>query len=405
MVPSNVDQASNEAHDDVFSRARSRKQFPVDVRNAGKQVALTVHPPDYHLHEIPIVLDAFCPASSAVSPAALSQSLYLDSLLHGGFASTYFQFNDASSLSHYFITTGIAKAHSAIWPRFVAGVLAGLFVVLGTLFALVAAGGISEELRADHPAIPKLLTGATFPIAIVLILIVGGDLFTGDCMYMGLACFTGRVSLRQVTNVLIVSFCSNLCGCLFFSYFLGYCTDLFIAEPYSSWMMSVATAKVNMDWGVVVLRAIGANTLVCISIFLCSASRDALGRLVLAWLPVAVFAVTGLEHVVANMASIPIAMMYGTPFTARQYIARSMIPAALGNIMGGVFLVGGFLTYMYCWQVRRHTSWSGWLTFNFIPTSTWREVIHELRHQLFTDLPIYEAKGVDSLAEPAIPLA
>ena len=207
---------------------RPRKRTSIDLDNAGQQAALTVHPSNEHF----AVVDPGCAGAAAVTPPiALAQSVYLENLLHAGFAGSFFQFNDASSLSHYFITTGVTKAHSAIWPRFIAGVLAGMFVVIGTLFALVAAGGLSESLRAAQPSIPKLITGATFPIALVLILLAGGDLFTGDCMYVGLAWFTGRLSLRQLLGVLLVSFCSNMCGCLFFSYFLAYRTELLVVEP------------------------------------------------------------------------------------------------------------------------------------------------------------------------------
>ena len=368
-----------------------RKRTWIDLENAGHQAALTVHPADEHLHALPIVLNPCCSVvAAASSPAVLPQSAYLESLLHAGFAGTFFQFNDASSLSHYFITTAVTKAHSAIWPRFVAGILAGMFVVIGTLFALVAAGGVSEELRSAQPFIPKLLTGITFPIALVLILLAGGDLFTGDCMYVGLAWFTGRLSLRQALGVLLVSFCSNICGCLLFSYFLAYRTELLSAEPYHSWMLSVANTKVSLSWGVALLRGIGANTLVCLAIFLCSASRDALGRLVLGWIPVMVFSVIGFEHTVANMASIPIAIMYGAPITVSQYIVHSLLPVTLGNIIGGTFLVGGFLTYLYCWEKRKHASWRQWLIFNFVPVETWAEYARELRLHTFNNLPIGE---------------
>ena len=75
-----------------------------------------------------------------------------------------------------------------------------------------------------------------------------------------------------------------------------------------------------------------------------SSSRTALGRLVIAWIPVLVFSVIGYEHVVANMAFIPIALMYGgTNFSTAQYIGRSMVPAAIGEFHWWGDLVGGIL--------------------------------------------------------------
>ena len=283
----------------------------IDISNVGKEATLTVHPNPHSfdgLHS-PQGLAPYSSDSgsfAADKPASARShrpeaSNVLQKQLSSGFDTTFFEFNDASSLTGYFIATGIAKAHSAVWPRFVSGLLSGLFVVFGAVFALVAAGGISADTRSASPAIPKILTGITFPIALVLIMFVGGDLFTGNCLYVGVGWFSGRVTLRQSLNVLLVSFFSNLCGCLFFSYFLGYRTELFTAAPYNSWMLSVADGKVGEGWGEVVLRGIGANTLVCIGIFMGSSSRSALGRLVIAWIPVMVFSIIGYDHVVANM--------------------------------------------------------------------------------------------------------
>ena len=271
-----------------------RTRIAVDVSNAGTQPQLMViqhktngphdncGPNRLHSNGVHSNATAYPSVDKNNTPhSADPADSHLHATLQAGFHSAFFEYNDGSSLSSYFVTTAIAKAHSAIWPRFVAGLFAGLFVVLGATFALVSAGGISADVRAANPAIPKLLTGLTFPIALLLILMVAGDLFTGNCMTVGLGWFTGNITFRQGANVLIVSFFSNLCGCLFWAYFLAYKTDLFLAEPYNSWVLSVANGKLALDWGVVVLRAVGANILVCLAIFMASTSRQALGRFVI----------------------------------------------------------------------------------------------------------------------------
>lgn len=373
----------------------------VDLSNAGKEATLTVHanPHSFDSLHSPHPLSAYSSDSAGYTtnkpppPHSHHQpdtANVLKKQLSAGFDTTFFEFNDASSLTQYFIGTAIAKAHSAVWPRFVSGLLSGLFVVFGAVFALVAAGGISADTRAASPAIPHIISGLTFPIALVLIMFVGGDLFTGNCMYVGVGLFSGRITLRQALNVLLVSFFSNLCGCLFFSYFLGYRTGLFTAAPYNSWVLAVANGKVGLDWGEVVLRGIGANTLVCIGIFMGSSSRTALGRLVIAWIPVMVFSIIGYEHVVANMAFIPIAMMYGgTNFNTAQYIGRSMVPSAIGNLIGGGIMLGGFLVYLYNWKGRQHaSSVREYLRYNFVPDSSVGAVVREMGHQFMHDLPI-----------------
>ena len=380
-----------------------RTRIAVDVSNAGTQPQLMVIKHKCsdqrgswsHTNQPPNNALAYPTVErhNTMPPSSNATDSHLQTTLQAGFHSAFFEYNDGSSLSSYFVTTAIAKAHSAIWPRFVAGLLAGLFVALGATFALVAAGGISADIRASNPAIPKLLTGITFPIALLLILLVAGDLFTGNCMTVGLGWFTGNITARQGANVLIVSFWSNLCGCLFWGYFLAYKTELFLSEPYNSWMLSVANSKLALDWGVVVLRAVGANILVCLAIFMASTSRQALGRFVIGWIPVLVFSVIGYEHVVADMAFVPIAMMYGgTVCGVRHYIGWNLVPATLGNVVGGLFVVGGFLSYLYVWKQRRIVSLTEWLRYNFVPTQSIGGILCETAHQFLNDLPVGDSR-------------
>jgi formate/nitrite transporter len=301
-------------------------------------------------------------------------------------------------LTAYFISTAVAKSHSAIWKRFISGLLAGCFVVFGCVFALVASGGLDPAFRAAYPAVPKLIIGATFPVCLLMIMLVGGDLFTGNCMYAAMGLFSGRIGLGNVANMLCVSFASNLMGILFFGYFLGYQTELFAAEPYNSWMVSIAVNKVKLSWGVVVLRGVGANAMVCVAVFMGCAARDALGRFVLAYAPITLFAVVGFEHVIANMAFIPISMYYGAPFSVRDYIVRSLIPATIGNIIGGSFLVGAFCAYLY--SKPRQSTFGEWLHYVCVPDVEVKEWFKELYLQLLNDRPIKENAAVKTLEAP-----
>lgn len=307
--------------------------------------------------------------------------------LKEGFDVAHFDFNDPSSLTEYFCATGIAKAHSPIWQRFYSGLIAGMFVTIGAAFALVAAGGIDPTVRAANPAIPKLLVGATFPIGLALIMLVGGDLFTGDCMYVGIAWFSGRMSLWKVFNALFVSFFSNLCGCLFFSYILIKETNILAAEPYHSFILSVAAGKMSETWVHIFLRAVGANIMVCVAVFMGATSRDALGRCILAWAPITAFSVIGFEHVIANMSFIPSALMYGAPYSVQDYITNSMVPSAIGNFIGGFVVVGGSCAYMYSWRKGTFDSFGSWLRFQLVPSKSLGDILSEVKEQFFNAIP------------------
>ena len=309
------------------------------------------------------------------------------------FDTTAFQFNDPASLAHYFINTAEAKANSPYLTRIYSGLLAGLFITLGALFVVVAAGGLATSFTTSYPGVQRLIAGTVFPAALILILMIGGDLFTGDCMYMGIGWLAGRVTFRQVSQVLIVSYFSNLAGCLFFTYFLGRETFMFSDTPWDAYVVAQANGRVFIGFGPIFLRAVGANTLVCLAIYMGSASRSALGRAVLTWIPVWIFVSLGWEHVIADMSFVPLAMYYGSPITVDQYIRRNLVPVTIGNWVGGFWLVGGTAFYLYSYSHRsiRSATLASWLRYNFVPdlpAGQWlqKEWV-DFRFQMSTSLP------------------
>jgi formate/nitrite transporter len=253
------------------------------------------------------------------------------------------------------------------------GMFSGLFFSLACVLLLIAQGGLAPSFRATFPSIVKLLGGAVFPICLILHLVVGGDLFTGNILYMTMAFIHGKASVRMCADVLIFSFFTNLGWMLFFDYFLALKTDLFLKEPYLSQVYANGAAHVGQSFGTVVLKGIGANTLVCIGVFIGTIARSALSKIVLIWMPVAAFVTIGYDHVVANMGYVPIAIMYGAPITIDRYIIESIIPSVIGNFVGAGFLLGATLVYVYAWESRSWSTLKELFDYNFVPTTTLKE--------------------------------
>jgi formate/nitrite transporter FocA (FNT family) len=170
---------------------------------------------------------------------------------------------------------------------------ASWFIVLGCILQITVMGGLEVGFRAAFPSLVKALGGAVFPIALIFILFAGGDLFTGNCMTCTMAFIHGKLSIRQCAEVLINTFFTNLGWCIFFVWFLGFKTNLFAKEPYNSMMQSAALSKFLQPFDVVVLKAIGANSLVCLAVILGTIARSDLGKVVLIWIPIATFATIG----------------------------------------------------------------------------------------------------------------
>lgn len=114
-------------------------------------------------------------------------------------------------------------------------------------------------------------------------------------------------------------------------------------------VINFATAKcLTPTWVQIFCRAIGANWLVCFAVYVSISSREVASKILAIWFPTFTFVALGLDHVIANMYFIPVAIFYGHPdIGVGLYIWKSMIPTTLGNVIGGSLFVGGMYWYLY----------------------------------------------------------
>jgi formate/nitrite transporter FocA (FNT family) len=187
-------------------------------------------------------------------------------------------------------------------------------------------------------------------------------------------------------EVLVFSFFTNFGWFLFFDWFLAYKTELFRFEPYLSQCLALGNTHLEQDWGIVVLKGVGANSLVCMGVFMGTVARSVLSKIDLIWVPVAVFVTIGYEHIVANMGYVPIAMMYGADITPNDYICESVVPSAIGNWIGGGWLLGVPLVYSYAWESLIFTRFLDFLVFNFVPTTTCQEEYTHYSTKMWNDV-------------------
>ena len=124
---------------------------------------------------------------------------------------------------------------------------------------------------------------------------------------------------------------------------------VFDSSPYREEVVSFVTKKqLTPTWGMIFLRGIGANWLVCLACFLGMQGRELVSKIIGIWWPIFAFVSLSLDHVVANMFFVPMGIWLGTPeLSVGLYIYKGIIPAGLGNIVGGALFCGGFYWYMY----------------------------------------------------------
>ena len=196
---------------------------------------------------------------------------------------------------------------------FVRAFLAGAYIAMGAALATVGSTGVADVLGAG---IAQFILGALFPIGLVLVVLTGAELFTGDAMFAPMAVLQGHTGLKGLIYLWIVVYIGNLIGSLFMAFLVSY-------GPYTTWdaagvatvtafgtrAIAIASTKVSYigPMGIlsVFFKGILCNWLVCLALFLGLAADEVVSKILAIWFPIMAFVATGFEHCVANMYFIP----------------------------------------------------------------------------------------------------
>eukprot|EP00053_Salpingoeca_punica_P007448 m.68027 g.68027 ORF g.68027 m.68027 type:complete len:362 (+) comp14153_c1_seq2:349-1434(+) len=233
---------------------------------------------------------------------------------------------------------------------FILSIMSGIFIGFGAVASFTVLGGMSngspDSLGVMSPGLAKFLGGAIFPLGLMIIVFCGGELFTGNAMFIPVALLARKITWQQGAKSWFFSFFGNFLGCVLHAYFLAYKCRVFADDPWLSFIHKLTMRKIDYDWGEAFLRAVGANMLVCIAIFMVIASESMEGKFFACWWPIMAFFTVGYEHSVANMWTLTVGLMYDTDRTTGQFIGRNLIPVTLGNILGAVIFIFA-LYYVY----------------------------------------------------------
>ncbi len=220
------------------------------------------------------------------------------------------------------------------------GAMAGVYLSMGATLSVLVAYGFNEA-AVGNPSLPRLLLGLSFPLGLVLIMILGADLYTGNTATIVPAMLQGRVSPKAYTRNLALVWSGNFIGSLFFAYLFVHLTGVLAGEPWCEGLESLAVSKCSNPMYKTFLKGIAANWFVCLAVWLSLTSNSLVGKVVGVWLPVSAFVMLGFEHSIANMFFIPMAMLNGADISVLE-LFRNLIPATVGNLVGGALFVGGF---------------------------------------------------------------
>eukprot|EP00475_Leptophrys_vorax_P037166 TRINITY_DN63768_c0_g1_i1.p1 TRINITY_DN63768_c0_g1~~TRINITY_DN63768_c0_g1_i1.p1 ORF type:complete len:328 (-),score=83.44 TRINITY_DN63768_c0_g1_i1:31-1014(-) len=243
------------------------------------------------------------------------------------------------------VKTAAYKANLCPTTTVLLSIAAGMYISAGGLVATVVGGGINGSVPTG---LVRFAMGATFPLGLILVVIGGAELFTGNAMIMIPGVLTSKVSWNSLAKNWVLSFFGNLIGSLFFVLLMGYATQVVHTDPWRSFIVGIAEKKTHLGFGVLFAKGIVANWLVCLAVWLGLASPDAISKMFALWWPVMAFVAIGMEHSVANMYYIPMGILEGANCTFGDFLSN-LIPVTLGNIVGGSLLVG-----MLYWKSYNH---------------------------------------------------
>jgi formate/nitrite transporter len=226
-------------------------------------------------------------------------------------------------------------------------VLGGALLGVGGLLATVVAGG-AVGLGETNPGLQKLLFGAVFPLGFIAVVLTGADLFTSNCATFIVSLYRGSITSWAALRTLTLSFTGNFVGSLLAAAVLGVATGIYVAgADATDYLHQVAGTKLDHTLLETFARGIGANFLVCIAAWQAYSAKDTISKMAGIWFPVMAFVALGMEHSIANMFFIPAALMTGLDATWMDFLVANLVPATLGNIVGGGLFVGMAYAWIY----------------------------------------------------------
>lgn len=229
---------------------------------------------------------------------------------------------------------------------FVLALLAGGYIAMGSLLALIV-GGAMPGLAQSNPGLQKFFFGAVFPLGLILCAVAGAELFTGNTAYFIPSVLSKRMSIKVPLKNWSIVYIGNFIGSLIVAYFLVYLTGTLLNSPSIDSAINIAIAKTSNPFYKTFLKGVACNWMVALAMWLAYASKDIASKILGIWFPVMAFVAMGFEHCVANMFFIPVAIFHGADITWMDFIVKNLIPATLGNIVGGALFVGTTYWYVY----------------------------------------------------------
>ncbi len=238
--------------------------------------------------------------------------------------------------------------------------LAGTYIAFGAVFASVVATGMAGVCPYGFM---KLLQGLVFSMGLILVVVGGGELFTGNVLLV-VAWAQKKISLLRLLRNWLLVYIGNFIGSITVVFLILLSKEYMASKgALGTLMLSTANAKVQYGFFQALALGILCNIMVCLAVWLTYSGRTTTDKILAIIFPITFFIAAGFEHSVANMYIIPLGLLlkaFDPSFVASSgldlahltwnaFIFKNLIPVTLGNILGGGFFVG----LLYLWSYRK----------------------------------------------------
>jgi formate/nitrite transporter len=244
---------------------------------------------------------------------------------------------------------GVRKSEAPAWTMFTLAILAGAFIALGAVFATNTAAGSS----ALPFGVAKLLTGLVFCLGLILVVVGGAELFTGNNLIV-MAWASGKVSGRALLRNWVIVYAGNFVGSFGTALLMLWSKQYtFGGGVVGETALKIAVGKVGLDFSQAMALGVLCNALVCLAVWLTFSARSTIDKIAAIIFPITAFVAAGFEHSVANMYFVPYGLLIKaldpvfvvqsglelSNLTWGNFLLNNLLPVTIGNIIGGAVLV------------------------------------------------------------------
>ena len=231
------------------------------------------------------------------------------------------------------IENGFKKGTSPAVKLFLLGILGGLFIGLGGHGNIVANAYIANL----DPGLARLAGAAVFPVGLMLVILAGAELFTGNNL-MTLAVANRRISFLQLLRNWIIVYVGNFAGSVLLALLLSK-TSIYGSEAMIDKAAAIASGKLGQTFSQALISGIFCNILVVLACWMQAGAKEMAGKVFTIWFPIMLFVFSGFEHSIANMFFLPLAKFLGAEITWGKIWTANLIPVTIGNLLGGAVFI------------------------------------------------------------------